>query len=59
MTPEEHKKRHVLLHAHLDELFADYINHHSDERQFTQMPLIKLLRWSHEQAENPTELKSD
>jgi hypothetical protein len=55
LTREQHRERHKILHAHLDELFADYIEHHRDERQFTQMPLIKLIQWSYEQTFNPTE----
>jgi hypothetical protein len=57
MTPEEHKQRHVELHRALDELFADYIEHHPDEHQFTQMPLIDLMTWSHEQTIESTELQ--
>ncbi len=55
LTPEEHKAKHVELHTALDQLFADYITHHPEESNFTDMPLIKLLRWSAQQAENPTE----
>lgn len=55
MTREDHITRHKMLHAAVDELFADYIGHHKEETQFTQMPLIKLLNWSKEQTENPTE----
>jgi len=51
----KHKKRHIELHNALDELFADYINHHPNETQFTEMPLMKLLAWSNEQTKNPTE----
>jgi hypothetical protein len=54
LSPEEHKSRHVHLHSALDELFADYIEQHPNESKFTQMPLIKLIRWSKEQTENPT-----
>jgi hypothetical protein len=54
LTPEQHKLRHKMLHAHLDELFADYIEQHPDEHQFLQMPLIKLINWSSEQTKNTT-----
>jgi hypothetical protein len=57
LTPEEHKARHEHLHHCMDELFADYIEQHPDEHQFTQMPLIKLIQWSFEQTKNPTEKK--
>lgn len=55
MTPLEHKQRHVELHRALDQLFADYIRHHPDEHEFTDMPLRKLIDWSHEQTILPTE----
>ena len=55
MTPAEHKARHIELHRCLDELFADYIKHHPQQTAFTSMPFIDLLRWSAEQAMNPTE----
>ncbi len=54
MTKEKHIERHKLLHTHLDELFADYIMHHSDEYKFAEMPIMKLLTWSNEQCSNPT-----
>lgn len=54
---KSHKKAHVRLHNALDELFANYINHHPDEIEFTEMPFIKLMEWSNEQTQNPTELK--
>ena len=55
MTHEEHKARHVVLHAALDELFADYIQHHGKEHRFLQMPFEKLLTWSFKETLNPTE----
>jgi hypothetical protein len=55
MTRDAHIARHKALHAALDELFADYIGHHKDQMQFTQMPIIDLLNWSKDQCENPTE----
>ena len=48
-----HRKRHIELHKSLDELFADYISHHPNQTQFTQMPIIDLIKWSKEQTENP------
>jgi hypothetical protein len=57
LTPEEHKARHELLHQHLDELFADYIDHHPEQKGFLNMPLIKLIEWSYQQSKNPTEEK--
>lgn len=55
MTKKEHKKKHIELHKAFDELFSDYIFHHPEQIRFTEMPLIKLLTWSNEQTENPTE----
>lgn len=57
MKPKEHKQRHIELHKSLDELFTDYILHHPKQIKFTEMPLIKLLKWSHKQTIKPTELK--
>ncbi len=56
---EEHKQRHIELHRALDELFADYIVHNPDETTYTEMPLLKLLGWSHQQTINPTEIKEE
>lgn len=55
MTPEEHKQRHKELHRAVDELFADYIEHHPNQIGFINMPLQQLLEWSFEQTQNPTE----
>ena len=56
MTTEEHKERHKKLHAALDELFADYIEHHPDQYGFLEMPLINLINWSFSQAKKPDEI---
>ena len=50
---EKHKARHGVLHAALDELFADYIAHNPNEPTYTEMPLIVLMAWSHKQADEP------
>ena len=55
LTPEAHRQRHIELHKALDELFADYIVHHRGEHGFTEMPLRRLLEWSHTQTIQPTE----
>jgi hypothetical protein len=57
MERDEHIARHKALHAAVDELFADYIEHHKEQTNFTGMPVIGLLKWSKEQAENPTEVE--
>lgn len=55
LTRERHRERHVALHRALDELFADYVRHHPEQREFLQMPLDTLLKWSYEQTIEPTE----
>lgn len=56
MTPEAHQARHVVLHRALDELFADYIEHHPEESRFLDMPIRRFLSWSFQQTTRPTEL---
>lgn len=58
MTREEHRQRHVELHRALDQLFADYIQHHPDEQNFLAMPLKQLIDWSFMQTISPDELQS-
>jgi hypothetical protein len=53
MTPEEHKERHKLLHAHFDELVADWIGH--TRNLPSKSTVLELIKWSHEQTLNPTE----
>ena len=54
METEEHKQRHVELHESLDELFADYITHHPEQRDFLNMPVRQLIEWSVSQTTHPT-----
>ena len=56
MAPEKHKEKHKTLHQNFDELFADYIKHHPEQTNFTEMPLKQLLKWSYDQTLEPTEL---
>jgi hypothetical protein len=53
MTREEHKARHALLHQQLDELVADWIRHTTGLP--SKCSVLDLMKWSHEQTENPTE----
>lgn len=53
MTPEKHKKRHEELHKAFDELLADYITHHPNQRGFTSMPVLQLMTWSAKQIDGP------
>ena len=59
MTHEEHRQRHIELHRALDQLFADYIQHHPQQTEFTTMPLRQLLEWSYDQTITPTDLRSE
>ena len=56
-TPKEHKERHVELHKALDELIADFISHTSKLPSDTS--LMELMKWSHQQMMEPTELEVD
>jgi len=48
----QHKRRHVELHARLDELLADYLVHHDDKRP-SNTTVMELATWSYEQTQNP------
>lgn len=50
----EHKARHIELHKALDELVADWIRH--TKLLPCNATVMDVLKWSHEQTENPTEL---
>lgn len=49
LTHEAHHKRHLELHASLDELVADYVSHHPDTHP-SHTTVFKLMKWSHEQT---------
>lgn len=53
MTLEEHKQRHKELHEKFDELLADFII--KTGKRPSETTVYELLKWSHEQTENPTE----
>jgi hypothetical protein len=53
--PPNHKQRHIILHKALDELFADYIDHHPGEKDVLHHPLERLITWSYSQTINPKE----
>lgn len=53
MTPDEHRFRHVELHAALDELVADFITHRN--RMPSKSTILELMEWSHQQTRTPTE----
>ena len=53
MTPEEHKQRHIELHQALDQLLADWVQHHPMQA-LSNLTVPELMKWSFEQRENPT-----
>ena len=56
MTPEEHKKRHIILHKMFDELLADFFTHFKRPNKsirFTDHKIMDLMAWSHQQTQNP------
>lgn len=53
LTAEEHRARHVELHKALDELFADFIEHHPHRGTFLDTSIRELIRWSCRQTERP------
>jgi len=57
MNKEEHKQRHIDLHAALDELLADFVEH--NKGTVLRRPIIDLMEWSHRQCEEPDELSND
>jgi len=48
-----HAERHKELHAALDELVADYINH--TEKRPSKVTLLKFMLWSATQMNSPSE----
>jgi hypothetical protein len=53
LTDEEHRERHILLHKHLDELFADFIKNNPNMSGYTKQPILALITWSANQVDNP------
>lgn len=52
LSHEEHRNRHILLHYHLDELIADFINH--TKKLPSKTTLRELMEWSHQQTISPS-----
>jgi hypothetical protein len=50
---QKHKAKHQLLHKHLDELVADFIQHTKLLPSTTS--IAELIRWSYTQTQEPTE----
>jgi hypothetical protein len=58
MTREEHAARHVELHRALDELLADFVDHHLSKVPYKGLDdtnLLELMEWSHRQTTDPDE----
>lgn len=53
---KEHKKRHEILHTHLDELYADFMLHHRERDSFVGLTVRELMTWSFLQKTEPTEV---
>jgi hypothetical protein len=54
MTREEHRQRHVELHAALDELMADWARHNAHGgKRFSNTTIKELMNWSYEQTKEP------
>lgn len=58
MTKKEHKNRHLELHKALDELVADFLSHNKFKLP-SSTTLYELMKWSHGQTFEPTELYTD
>ena len=51
VTTEEHIEKHKILHKHLHELIADFINHTG--RLPSQATILELMKWSNQQTIKP------
>jgi type II secretory pathway component PulJ len=57
VTRAEHIARHERLHQALDELAADFLQHHpSLGKRLVNTSILELLEWSHQQTIAPSEL---
>lgn len=48
----KHRNRHILLHKHLDELYADYIVSSKDISETIDLKIMDLIEWSYKQTKN-------
>jgi hypothetical protein len=55
MTKEEHIEVHEILHRHLDELVADFIN--CTKKLPSRTTLLEFMEWSAKQLTNPDKPK--
>lgn len=54
MNKEEHIAQHKILHRHLDELIADWIQHTG--KFPSKSTVLELMTWSNEQTTKPSVL---
>jgi len=47
---EEHRVWHVKLHRALDDLLANYMEHHPNEKQVGKILVMDVMRWAHLQT---------
>jgi hypothetical protein len=60
LAPDAHKARHIILHAGLDELLADYLTVNGTSGKLpSKLTVLELIAWSHAQTQHPTELTHD
>ena len=52
MTIMHHRNRHILLHRHLDEVLADFMN--TTHKLPSDTTVTELVEWSHKETINPT-----
>ncbi len=58
MTRGEHIERHKYLHAALDELVADFLQHTNFDRLPSVTPISDLMAWSCSQTHEPASLET-
>jgi len=51
ISKEQHKKRHVMLHKHMDELLGDYIHHTG--KWISNSTIWNVIDWSFKQTATP------
>jgi hypothetical protein len=51
VTRDEHHKRHLQLHAYLEELVADFVAH--TRRLPSETTILQLAEWSYTQTVSP------
>lgn len=64
LSRDQHRERHEKLHRALDELWADWLRHHTTPgiepgkfKSMDDLTVGELIRWSDQQTIDPTESK--